>query len=565
MLYAVFLHFMVAIAVSTKNSTDQSKPPGKGKPNFIIIMTDDQDLHLNSLDYQPAVQKHFTEQGSFYKKHYVTLAQCCPSRVSFLTGMAGHNTNVTDVFPPYGGYPKFISQGFNDNYLPVWLQQAGYNTYYTGKFLNAHDLGNWNKPLPKGWTGSDFLLDPYTYMYYNATLQRNQEPPKSYPGEYNTDLIKDRALGFLDEAAAADEPFFIGVMPIGPHTETTVPENPSEESLPVFLPPKPAKRHEHLYQGVKIPRTYNFNPDKPSGANYVRELPQQNETVLAYNDEFYRLRLASLAAVDDLINEVFEKLEEYDLLDNTYIIYTTDNGFHMGQHRMDPGKSCAYEEDVNVPMIIRGPGVPKRNVTSPTSHTDIVPTLFKLAGIPLLEQFDGSPMPITPEEHANAKTEHVNIELWGGNLGEGEYRIPVPTLRNTYKALRIVAEDYEYTYIVWCTNEHELYDMKVDPGQMDNLWDTENDDCDFPPERLQPRLDALLMVLKSCKGDVCVHPWKSIHPLGNVNTLKDAMSPEFDAFYASQPEVSFSECAMGYFPSAEGPQRAIPFIPREMT
>lgn len=93
----------------------------------------------------------------------------------------------------------------------------------------------------------------------------------------------------------------------------------------------------------------------------------------------------------------------------------------------------------------------------------------------------------------------------------------------------------------------------------------ENEGCDFSPERLQPRLDTLLMVLKSCKGDVCVHPWKTIHPLGNVNTLKDAMSPEFDAFYASQPKISFSECAMGYFPSSEGPQRALPFIPREMT
>lgn len=201
---------------------------------------------------------------------------------------------------------------------------------------------------------------------------------------------------------------------------------------------------------------------QPSGGSYVKRLPKQNDTVLAYNDEFYRLRLATLAAVDDLVNEVFEKLEKHDLLDNTYIIYTSDNGFHMGQHRQDPGKSCAYEEDVNVPMFIRGPGVPKRkNVTSPTTHTDIVPTLFKLAGIPQLEQFDGHPMPISPADHLNARTEHVNIELWGANLGEGEYRIPVPTLLNTYKALRIVAEDYEYTYIVWCTNEHELYDMKV--------------------------------------------------------------------------------------------------------
>ena len=106
------------------------------------------------------------------------------------------------------------------------------------------------------------LLDPGTYRYYNATLQRNKEPPKTFPGEYNTDLISNRAVGFLEDAAAADAPFFIGVMPIGPHTETLVPENPGANDLPIFLPPIPAERHKDLYHGVKIPRTDNFNPEK---------------------------------------------------------------------------------------------------------------------------------------------------------------------------------------------------------------------------------------------------------------------------------------------------------------
>ena len=126
---------------------------------------------------------------------------------------------------------------------------------------------------------------------------------------------------------------------------------------------------------------------------------------------------------------------------------------------------------------------------------------------------------------------------------------------------------------------------QVDPGQMNNLWDVGGNDTanshhnvttgaplyprlngpGFIPERLQSRLDTLLMVLKSCKGQVCVNPWKTVHPLGNVRSLKDAMDPKYDDFYASQPQISFSECAMGYFPYLEGPQRAISFIPREMT
>jgi N-acetylglucosamine-6-sulfatase len=76
------------------------------RPNFILIMTDDQDLLMDSIDYQPAVQKHFKQEGTWFKKHFCTVALCCPSRVSFLTGKAAHNTNVTDVSAPFGNLPQ---------------------------------------------------------------------------------------------------------------------------------------------------------------------------------------------------------------------------------------------------------------------------------------------------------------------------------------------------------------------------------------------------------------------------------------------------------------------------
>jgi N-acetylglucosamine-6-sulfatase len=197
-------------------------------------------------------------------------------------------------------------------------------------------------------------------------------------------------------------------------------------------------------------------------------LPQQNATVVEYNDEYYRLRLAALAAVDDLVDTMFTKLEALDLLDNTYIIYTSDNGYHIGQHRLNPGKACAIEEDIGVPMFIRGPGVPEGGtVDSPTTHTDIVPTLFTLANIPLLRQFDGAPMPVTKQDQAKARHEHVNVEFWGQNLDEGMYTAGFPRPNNTYKSLRIVADDYDLSYTVWCTGEHELYDMKASLSQLE--------------------------------------------------------------------------------------------------
>jgi arylsulfatase A-like enzyme len=127
---------------------------GHGRPNIIFILTDDQDIHLDSLQYMPFVQKHLLHQGTYFAKHYCTTAVCCPARATLWTGKAAHNTNVTDVNPPYGGYPKFVSQGFNEKYLPVWLQQAGYNTYYTGKLFNAHTVENYNSPYPAGFTST---------------------------------------------------------------------------------------------------------------------------------------------------------------------------------------------------------------------------------------------------------------------------------------------------------------------------------------------------------------------------------------------------------------------------
>jgi len=104
------------------------------------------------------------------------------------------------------------------------------------------------------------LIDPKTYIFYNATMQRNKEPPRDYPGEYSTDLVSAKTLGWLDEASKSDQPFFIAAMPIGPHSETLFPKTATD--LPVFDPPVPADRHKDLFPDVTVPRSANFNPDK---------------------------------------------------------------------------------------------------------------------------------------------------------------------------------------------------------------------------------------------------------------------------------------------------------------
>lgn len=118
----------------------------------------------------PLVQKHLIREGTTFKRHYCTITVCCPARVSIMTGMTAHNTNVTDLWLPYGAYPKFIREGLNDDYIPVWFQQEGYSTYYVGKFLNSHDITNYDKPEAAGWTQSDFLLGPCKLLVWGPLL-----------------------------------------------------------------------------------------------------------------------------------------------------------------------------------------------------------------------------------------------------------------------------------------------------------------------------------------------------------------------------------------------------------
>ncbi|EEU42867.1 uncharacterized protein NECHADRAFT_95823 [Fusarium vanettenii 77-13-4] len=532
------------------------------KKNIVFILTDDQDAVLDSVAYMPRLNKHVIDKGTSFVNHFTTTAICCPSRVSLWTGKQPHNTNVTDVSPPYGGFPKFVSQGLNENYLPIWLQEAGYNTYYTGKLFNAHTINNYNSPFPAGWTGTNFLLDPGTYSYLNPIYQRNDEPPVQHHGTHTLDLISKYAHDLLDEAISSDKPFFVAIAPVAPHSNIDVNRGSGPPTMTI---PIPAERHSHLFEGVKIPRTANFNPDSPSGVSWIRQLSQLNETAVSYLDDYYRARLQVLQGVDEIVEQVIHQLDSAGLLDDTYVVYSSDNGFHLGQHRLPPGKECGFDEDIRVPLFIRGPGVSAGAVeTAVTTHIDLAPTLLKLAGARLRSDFDGTPIPVLPGP-GTRRHEHVAVEYWGIALAEGEIggfdgkgQILMPN--NTYKGVRIAHEDYDLYYSAWCSNEHELYDLKTDPGQLYNLF-PEDDDVTADVSLLGKstrqvidRLDALMLVLKSCKGESCIEPWKILHPDGDVASLKDALDDKFDEFYEQQVKVSFDRCEDGYLIDAEGPQ-----------
>ncbi|KAJ4267223.1 hypothetical protein NW762_003324 [Fusarium torreyae] len=539
----------------------QHNATNSSKKNIVFILTDDQDSVLDSVSYMPKLKEHIIDKGTSFVNHFTTTAICCPARVALWTGKQPHNTNVTDVSPPYGGFPKFVSQGLNDNYLPVWLQEAGYNTYYTGKLFNAHTINNYNSPYPAGWTGTNFLLDPGTYDYLNPIYQRNKEAPVHHKDEHTSDLISKYAHELLKEAIDSKNPFFVSIAPIAPHSNIGVNRAPG---TPMTIP-IPTERHSHLFEGVKIPRTDNFNPDSPSGVSWIHELSQFNESSVSKLDDYYRARLQSLQAVDEIVEQVAKQLEDAGLLDETYIIYSSDNGFHLGQHRLPPGKECGFDEDIRVPLFVRGPGVSAGSVEKAvTTHIDLAPTLLRLAGVELRGDFDGTPIPVLPKQ-GSKRHEHVAVEYWGtaiaeGGIGgfDGKGQINMPN--NTYKGVRIVHEDYDLYYSAWCNNEHELYNLKTDPGQLDNLYPQDEKVTasaallGTTAQQVLNRLDALMLVLKSCKGETCIEPWKILHPEGDVTSLKDALKNKFNAFYQEQVKVRFDRCEAGYLVDAEGPQ-----------
>lgn len=513
-----------------------------------------------------------------------------------------HNTNVTSVSLPYGGYPKVVEAGWNDNYLPLWMQHAGYNTYYVGKLWNAHTESNYNKPYARGFNGSDFLLDPWTYRYYYARMTRNGNPPVKYDGKYSTDVLAEKAVGFLDEAMQHDAPWMLTVAPNAPHANGSY--SPSRDAT-WFGEPEYAPRHAGMFKGHKVPRDKSFNTLIEGAVSWVDRIPELNQTVVDYIDQFQRCRLRALQAVDDLIGNLVERLETAGELNNTYIFFSTDNGYHLGQHRMQPGKNCGYgelsspvflfhntnciETDIHIPLIVRGPGIPENQTLDVvTSHTDLAPTFLSLANTSR-SGLDGKAIPTTmAETKSYYKKEHVAIEYWGLAVPEGIYgyasdkrhEVGNSYKNNTYKGVRLVSDNYSLYYAVWCTNEVEYYNLKVrsalyshrpdinhtdivlqgDPHQTVNLAAHPHKHSNYKiANRRLPqifnRLDALMMVLKSCKDDACRYPWRQLHPDGEVEMLADALNSKFDAFYEKQPKVSFSKCQLGYHIASEGPQK----------
>ena len=330
--------------------------------------------------------------------------------------------------------------------------------------MNGYNTANYDQP-PAGWTHIWTAVDDYTYQYNNPVFSLDGETPISYPGYHQSDVIRAMSLDRLEELSSQDKPFFLGISPTTPHVE-----------LGGGKYPVPPVRYENEFLDLQAPRAVNWNPDdsyQQQKVSWVKSLPLMNDTTIEKLDGLFRARAQSLLGVDDIVEDVIAKLAEKNVLNNTYVIYTSDNGWHIGSHRISAGKSLHYKESSNVPFIVRGPGVPV-NATSflPGAHLDLAPTFLDIAGITpdnpayppfldgrsLLDNWKNPTTEPTQCPVSGGGHEVINVEYWG----RGEEETPWGVINhpnNSYKTLRIVHPDGgTYWYSRWCTGGAELYD-----------------------------------------------------------------------------------------------------------
>ena len=465
-------------------------------PNFVVIVVDD--LDSASVSYMPSVTRLLAERGATFSRFFATTPLCCPSRASLLRGQYAHSHGVLSNTGDNGGFPAFYRLGDEDSTVATWLQDAGYRTALLGKYLNRYPKGAAESHVPPGWdewsafASSDVDEGGAYYSGYalneNGTIVRYGQQPS----DYSTDVLTAKAIDFVDRTAAAGNPFFLYIAPYAPHGPST-----------------PASRHTGAFADVRAPRVPSFEEadvsDKPA---WVQALPALDGDQIALIDDHYQRRLRSLLAVDEMIASLIETLDADGVLDNTYIVFTSDNGYHLGEHGIPLGKQSPYDESIRGPLIVRGPGVAAGAVVDSFAlNVDLAPTFAELASASPANVVDGrSLVPLLEGDPPNEwrhgfLVEHYDrtradqrgaagkaLEREEGDAITGVAPIDAPP----YLALRTE----QYLYVEYANGERELYDMQTDPYQLQNLAASAD-------PALLAELAADLDQLRVCAGAEC--------------------------------------------------------------
>ena len=449
------------------------------QPNIVFVLTDD--LSWDLLPYMPNVQA-LRRRGTTFTRYFVTDSLCCPSRASILTGRYPHNTGVFRNTGPDGGFLAFHARGEERTTYGTALQAGGYRTALMGKYLNQYAPGRVRTALggpyvPPGW--SDWVVAGNGYPGFGYQLTRGARVVRHGfdARDYLTDVLARRGLDFVDRAAAAGKPFMLNLWTFAPHA-----------------PAIPAPRDAFRFTGARAPRDPAFDEadlsDKPPWLRgHARLAPGQ----VARIDEAFRDRVRSVQAVDRMVGRLQARLRAAGLARDTYIVFSSDNGFHLGQHRLTPGKLTAYDSDVRVPLIVAGPGVPAGVVDALTENTDLCPTFAELAGVAPPPGADGrSLVPLLRgDPQPRSWRSAVLIEHRGHVSALDDPDLPPAGSGNppSYEALRT----RDGLYVEYADGERELYDLARDPYALENL-------AGRAPPLLLAQLNAKVAAIARCRG-----------------------------------------------------------------
>jgi arylsulfatase A-like enzyme len=472
------------------------------RPNIVFVMTDDLD-ERSMEDLGGLSQLMGSTNGATFQNAYVTDPLCCPSRATILRGQYPHNHTILGNLPrEEGGEQKFRDLGLDQSTVATWLKGAGYRTSYIGKYMNGY--GDGELYIPPGW-------DEWFVLNRRPPLPNVNDNGQSITiTGHSTDVFAEEASDFIRRSSENPEPFFAVIGTQAPHN-----------------PPAVADRYQGAFADTPLPQPLNFDEedilDKPQ---WLQQYPRLSQEQMDALEQLYRERLRSMLSVEDLLEQIIGTLDQTGELDNTYLFFTSDNGYHFGNHRLYPAaKQTPYEEDIGVPLMVRGPGVPTGAVRQElVLNNDFAPTIAELAGASTPAFVDG-------RSFAPLLTGSTPYFTRSAFLAEGWWLTEplTPPLAPTYKGVHT----QKYMLVEYVdTGEYELYDLGADPYQLDSISQADNPQL---YSTLQPRLDAL----RACSGAVCrANEWDT----RVISTIPNANSPAMAP--TSKIQATFSEDMM---------------------
>lgn len=443
------------------------------RPNFVVIITDDQDVVMDGMKPMKNVNRFIGTEGVTFTNSYTTSPICCPSRASILTGLYVHNHLTHNNSYDGGCYGPLWRQTERRVFANA-LQSAGYDTFYAGKYLNQYGAKAAGGPemVPPGWTEWHGLVGNSVYYDY---VMSNNGVPSHLTDRYLTDVIRDLSISYIENQTES-RPFLMVLAPPAPHQPFT-----------------PAPRHRGFYKNHTVLKQPNFNV-ADDNKHWLMRMPPAPlpPSILPELDRVSRSRWEALLAVDEMVADVVGALDDVAQLDNTYLVYTSDNGYHIGQFAQVYDKRQPYEADIKVPLLIRGPGI-KKNTTNPQPvlNIDLAPTILKLAGVEA-NNMDGRPIELEEKE---IQERYMLVEYYGeGRDGSVDPKCPwkydsdnlaqcypeyeckcQDAKNNTFACLRHIAQRVNKKYCLFAddNNFEELYDLSSDPFELNNSIDDE--------------------------------------------------------------------------------------------